>query len=219
MRKLNSNKTQILHRVRLRKCIPNTTLQDIRPEGKLQADDEIIIPQDDLYIISWEFNFDDFPPSTEQQTLPKDYPTHSDEQDTIITDLDLRSTRRQESTDAAGDDSPSRKVAEKDLWSARRQTNTESDNSDQYARDLPNEDRQSGRRQQSTELRNDDLTNRDSPRDGNSDFSTIGGNDTTVPDVLIEETDDYVLENESPRGGENNLRPNPTPNFTDEYRY
>ena len=51
VRKLNSNKTQILHRIRLRKYIPNTPLQDNRPEGNLQADDEIILPQDDLYII------------------------------------------------------------------------------------------------------------------------------------------------------------------------
>ena len=219
VRKLNSNKTQILHRIRLRKYTPNTTLQDTRPEGNLQADDEIIIPQDDLYIISWETNFDDFPPNTEQQTTPKDYPTHSDEQDAIITDLDLRSTRRQENTDAAGNDSPSREVAEADLRSARRQTNTESDNPDQYARDLPNEDRQSDRRQQSTESENNDLTNQDSPMDTKLEISTSGGNDTSVPDVIIEETDDYVVENESPRGGKYNLRPNPTPNFTDEYRY
>ena len=216
VRKLNSNKTQILHRIRLRKYTPNTTLQDIRPEGNLQADDEIIIPQDDLYINSWESNFDDFPLSNEQQILPNDSPTHFDEQDDIITDLDLRSTRRQENTDAADSDSHSREVAEADLRSARRQTNTESDNSDQYARDQPNEDRQSGRRQQSTELGNDDLANRDFPTDGNSDFSNIGGNDTTVPDVLIEKTDDCVVENESPRGGRYILRPNPTPNFTDE---
>ena len=175
MRKLNSNKTQILHRIRLRKYTPNTTLQDTRPEGNLQADDEIIIPQDDLYIISWESNFDDFPPSTEQQTIPNDSPTHFDEPDATITDLDLRSTRRQENTDAADSDSHSREVAEADLRSARRQTNTESDNSDQYARALPNEDRQSGRRQQNTELGNDDLANRDFPTDGNSDFSNTGG--------------------------------------------
>ena len=245
MRKLNSNKTQILHRIRLRKYTPNTTLQDTRPEGNLQADDEIIIPQDDLYIISWESHFDDFPPSTEQQIIPNDSPTHFDEQDAIITDLDLRSTRRQENTDAADSDSHSsevaeadlrstrrqentdaadsdshsREVAEADLRSTRRQTNTESDNSDQYVRALPNEDRQSGRRHQNTELGNDNLANRDFPTDGNSDFSNIGGNDTTVPDVLIEETDDCVVENESPRGGRYNLRPNPTPNFTDENRY
>ena len=117
VRKLNSNKTQILHRIRLRKYTPNTTLQDTRPEGNLQADDEIIIPQDDLYIISWESNFDDFPPSTEQQIIPNDSPTHFDEQDGIITDLDLRSTRRQENTDAADSDSHSREVAEADLRS------------------------------------------------------------------------------------------------------
>ena len=174
------NKTQTLHRIRLRKYTPNTPLQDIRPEGNLQADDEIIIPQVDLYIISWETNFDDFPPNTEQQIIPNDYPTHSDEQDDIITDLDLRSTPRQENTDAtnadaAGNDSLSRQVAEADLRSARRQTNTESDNSEQYARDLPNEDRQSGRRQQSTELENDDLTNKESPRDKKSEISTFGG--------------------------------------------
>ena len=133
--------------------------------------------------------------------------------------MDLRSTRRQENTDAADSDSHSREVAEADLRSARRQTITESDNSDQYARDLPNEDRQSDRRQQSTELGNDDLANRDFPTDRNSDFPNVGGNDTTVPDVIIEKTDDCVVENESPRGGKYNLRPNPTPNFTDEYRY
>ena len=52
VRKLNSNKTQILHRIRLRKDTPNTEITDVRPEGNLQADDEIVIPQDDLYIIS-----------------------------------------------------------------------------------------------------------------------------------------------------------------------
>ena len=219
VRKLNSNKTQILHRIRLRKYTPNTTLQDTRPEGNLQADDEIIIPQDDLYVISWESNFDDFPPTTEQQIIPNDSPTNFDEQDAIITDLDLRSTRRQENTDVADSDSHSREVADADLRSARRQTNTEADTSEQCSRDLTNNDRQSTRRQQSTEFENDEIVNQDSPVDENSDFSTYRGSDTTVPGVLNEETDDCVVENESPRGGKYNLRPNPTPNFTDEYRY
>ena len=84
--------------------------------------------------------------------------------------MDLRSTQRQENTDAANPDvadtySLSREVAEADLWSARRQTNTEFDSSEQCARDLPKEDRQSARRQQSTEFENDDLTTQDSLRD------------------------------------------------------
>ena len=138
--------------------------------------------------------------------------------------MDLRSTRRQTNTDAAhaddtDSDSRSNEINEADLRSARRQSNTEADNTGQYSRNAHNEDRQSARRHQSTESENDELTNQDLPRDENSEFSTSGGNDTTVPDVLIEETDDCVVENESPRGGRYNLRPNPTPNFTDEYRY
>ena len=53
----------------------------------------------------------------------------------------------------------------------------------------------------------------------NSDFSNSSGRDTSVPDLLEREHDEKVVENESPRGGKYNLRPNPTPNFTDEYRY
>ena len=58
VRRLNTNKTQILHRIRLKKFVPNTPLEDKYAKEKLQPDDEIIIPQDDLYTISWEADFD-----------------------------------------------------------------------------------------------------------------------------------------------------------------
>ena len=58
VRRLNTNKTQILHRIRLKKFVPNTSLEDKYAKEKLQPDDEIIIPQDDLYTISWEADFD-----------------------------------------------------------------------------------------------------------------------------------------------------------------
>ena len=58
VRRLNTNKTQILHRIRLKKFVPNTPLDDKYAKEKLQPDDEIIIPQDDLYTISWEADFD-----------------------------------------------------------------------------------------------------------------------------------------------------------------
>ena len=51
------------------------------------------------------------------------------------------------------------------------------------------------------------------------DQQSSGGSDTIVPEVLEDENDDVIVQNESPRGGKYNLRPNPTPNFTDEYRY
>ena len=101
VRKLNSNKTQILHRIRLRKYEPNTVLQDIRPEGSLQPDDEIIILHDDLYVITWESNFGEFPNFTEEVTIPtnrdgldtsNDFVNDASPPDEIFTDVDLRST-------------------------------------------------------------------------------------------------------------------------------
>ena len=58
VRRLNTNKTQILHRIRLKKLVPNTPLEDKYTQEKLQPDDEIIIPQDDLYTIAWEAEFE-----------------------------------------------------------------------------------------------------------------------------------------------------------------
>ena len=58
VRRLNTNKTQILHRIRLKKLVPNTPLEDKYTQEKLQPDDEIIIPQDDLYTIAWEADFE-----------------------------------------------------------------------------------------------------------------------------------------------------------------
>ena len=68
VRKLSSDKTQIIHRIRLRKDTPNKELTDVRPEGNLQADGEIVIPQDDLYTISWETEFDNFPSHSDLKT-------------------------------------------------------------------------------------------------------------------------------------------------------
>ena len=40
-----------------------------------------------------------------------------------------------------------------------------------------------------------------------------------MPEVSDDENEDMIVENESPRGRKYNLWPNPTPTFTDEYRY
>ena len=114
VRELNSNKTQNLHRIRLRKYEPNTVcLQDIRPEGNLQTDDEIIIPQDDLYVITLDTNFAEFPNSTEENTIPtcrealdtsNDYVNDARAPDEIFTDVDFRSTGPQENDARAQDE-------------------------------------------------------------------------------------------------------------------
>ena len=57
VRKLNANKTQNLHRIRLRKYNPEKPPKDNYQEGQWQIDDNIVIPQDDLCTIAWEAEF------------------------------------------------------------------------------------------------------------------------------------------------------------------
>ena len=57
VRRINTNKTQILHRIRFKKFVPNQPLEDNFREQQLQPDEEIVIPQDDLYVITWETDF------------------------------------------------------------------------------------------------------------------------------------------------------------------
>ena len=58
VRCLNTNKTQILHCIRLQKCVHKTPLQDNNNDEELQPDDERVKPQNDLYTISWQVDFD-----------------------------------------------------------------------------------------------------------------------------------------------------------------
>ena len=199
VRKLNSNKTQILHRIRLRKYEPNTVLQDVRPEGNLQPDDEIIIPQDDLYVITWETDFGEFPNSAEKTTIPTNLdhnntsnsPVSNDRPpDEIFTDVDLRSTGPHPSE---GAEPPDVNFTDADLGSTGPHQSGDSDQTGKTCSDRSNEEI--------------------------NDQKLSGGSDTIVPEVLDDENNDVIVDNESPRGGKYNLRPNPTPNFTDEYRY
>ena len=193
VRKLNSNKTQILHRIRLRKYEPNTVLQDIRPEGNLQPDDGIVTPQDDQYVITWETEFGDFPaPSLQDEVSPDSAHDPSGHRDQILTDVDLGSTRLDNDTDAA-----------------HRQPDRETTPTD-HRSDSPN--RNDDEEPTGTSWTDHEIERRD-------DQKLSDGTDTIVPDVSDSESDKMIVDNSSPRGGKYNLRPNPTPNFTDEYRY
>ena len=57
VRKLNTNKTQNLHRIRLRKYNPEKPPEDNYSEAQWHTDDNIVVPQDDLYTIAWEVEF------------------------------------------------------------------------------------------------------------------------------------------------------------------
>ena len=57
VRKLNTNKTQILHRIRLRIYNPEQPPDDNYQEAQWQSDNNIVVPQDDLFTIAWEAEF------------------------------------------------------------------------------------------------------------------------------------------------------------------
>ena len=54
VRKPTTNKTQILHRICLRKYNPEKPAEDKYQDVQWQIDDSIVIPQDDLYTLAWE---------------------------------------------------------------------------------------------------------------------------------------------------------------------
>ena len=58
VRRLGTNKTQLLHRIRLRKFTPHAPLADIFVrESDWQKDDQMPVAHDDLYAQSWNTNF------------------------------------------------------------------------------------------------------------------------------------------------------------------
>ena len=57
VRNFNTDKTQILHRIRFRKYNPEKPPEDYQ-EAQLQIDDNIVTPQDDLYTLAWEAVFE-----------------------------------------------------------------------------------------------------------------------------------------------------------------
>ena len=135
---------------------------------------------------------EEFSNSADEITLPtsQDGPgTDALTPDDFFTDVDLRSTGLQES----GARAP--------------------------AENLPDEDLGSTGPHQNDDLASLDKTCSDRINDWIDDQQSSRGGDTIGPEVSDDENDDMIVENDSPRGGKYNLRPNPTPNFTDEYRY
>ena len=57
VRKIKTNKAQILHRIRLENFVPNKPLTDTYRNEELQPDEDTKIPQDDLYTLTWEADF------------------------------------------------------------------------------------------------------------------------------------------------------------------
>ena len=199
VRRLNTNKTQILHRNRLKKLVPNTPLEDKYKVEKLQPDDEKTIPQDDLYTIAWEADFEyelfepkrnDWPETATR--LPQD--ATNGEVDYYVTENESssvneseRSSERMNDNDVSENEVRPRSASSRDASSPLNESPSGTENKNDVTNELNDTENVSER-----------------------------GADITVPGISENGNSE---ENLSPRGGKYNLRPNPTLNFTDEYRY
>ena len=68
IRKLQTNKTQILHRIRLKPCPTKNRLPDIQVQTKdSQPDNEVEILHDDLYALAWQSGFEHFMMTPERE--------------------------------------------------------------------------------------------------------------------------------------------------------
>ena len=137
--------------------------------------------------------------------------------------MDLRSNRRDENTDDATTGQRGNEISDADLRSTRRQQDTSSADTEQLPEqpdaNMTDKDLRSTRPQQDTDSEIAETTSKRPSDEADSEFLDSRGKDIIVPDLSSDENEEMVVENESPRGGKHNLRPNPTPNFIDEYRY
>ena len=224
VRRINTNKTQILHRIRLKKFVPNQPLEDNFREQQLQPDEEIVIPQDDLYVITWETDFGEQLITRGNEPIPTSVPNgeqpnaaqpntcdaHENEVDYVITS---------DKSNLADRASHSRNERLIDDVTTRNEASEQSRNEEP---DWPNP----AISPKSHEKSLPDTA--ESPKDKeifpyenlrtetDAQKSPRRGDDIIVPEIS---ENDARNESLSPRGGKYNLRPNPNPNYSEDYRY
>ena len=224
VRRINTNKTQILHRIRLKKFVPNQPLEDNFREQQLQTDEEIVIPQDDLYVTTWETDFGEQLVTRGNETIPTSMPNGErlnvpeantndvaeNEPDYIITSdetnyadhaarnrnerLNHDVTKRNEASEAANND--------KFDWTNPAVSPKNQEKLLPNTADRPENDENFSER---------NLTNENDTQD-----SPNRGDDIIVPEIS---ENDARNESLSPKGGKYNLRLNPNPNYSEDFRY
>ena len=210
VRKINTNKTQILHRIRLRKYNPEKPPEDNHQETQWQIDDNIVVPQDDLYTIAWEAEFGghlfDFPIIyTDPNAIDFD-DSHTQGPDTVIVPRsffhDSSNGQNREICPISDPPVPQNLTPESNGQSQDIETTIDLTHKDSSKRTSePSRD---------TETTCEPLTQ---PPLGQSDTpSTFEINDPTTEDI-------QQTQPSHSGGGTYNLRPNPNLNYSEIYRY
>ena len=210
VRKLNTNKTQILHRIRLRKYNPEKPPEDDHQEARWQTDDNIIVPQDDLYTIAWEAEFGghlfDTPITyTDPNAIDFD-DSHTQGPDTVIV---LRSYFHDPSNGQNWETCP---ISDPPV--------------PQHL--TPKSNGQSQDNETTIDLTHNDSSKRTSEPSTDTETTCepmtqppVGQSDTPSTFEINHPTTEIIPQTEPShsRGGKYNLRPNPNPNYSEIYRY
>ena len=210
VRKLKTNKTQILHRIHLRKDNPEEPPEDNHQETQWQVDDNIVVPQDDLYTIAWEAEFGGhlFVISiihTDPNAIDFD-DSHTQGADTLIVPRsyfhDSSNGQKRETCPISDPTVPQNLTPKSNGQRQDIETAIDRTHNDNSKRTYePSTD---------TETTCEPMTQ---PPLGQSDTpSTFEINDPTTEDIP-------QTEPSHSRGGTYNLHPNPNPNYSEFYRY
>ena len=224
VRRINTNKTQILHRIRLKKFVPNQRLEDNFREQQLQPDEKIVISQDDLYVITWETDFGEQLATRGNETIPTSMPNgerpntaETNTNDVTENEADYIIT----SDETSYADHAARSRNER-LNHDVTKRNDASETASNDKSDWPNPAASPKNQEKSLpntadRLENDEMfSERNLMNESDTQNSPNKGDDIIVPEIS---ENDARNESLSPRGGKYNLRPNPNPNYSEDFRY
>ena len=224
VRRLNTNKTQILHRIRLKKFVPNQPLEDNFREQRLQPDDEIIIPQDDLYVITWETNFGEQLDTRGSEPIPAsltndEQPSAAEANASDASENEVDYVITSDESNLADRASHSRDERLNDDVTERNEATAVTENNKS---DWPNpavfpKNQENSLPNTADGPEKDEIFSERNPMNENdAQKSSRRGDDIIVPEISESDARNESL---SPRGGKYNLRPNPNPNYSEDFRY
>ena len=210
MRKLNTNKTQTLHRIRLPKYNPEKPPEDNYQGIQWQVDDNIVVPQDDLYTISWEAEFGghlfDIPIIyTDPNAIDFD-DSHTQGPDTVIVPRsyfdDSNNGQNRETCPISDPPVPQISTPKSNGQSQDIETTI----------DLSHHESSKRTSEPSTDTKTTCTPVTQPPLRESDTSSTLHINNPTAEDI-------HKKESNFSRGGKYNLRPNPNPDYSEIHRY
>ena len=210
VRKLNTKKTQILHRIRLRKYNPGKPPEDNYQEAPWQIDDNIDVPQDDLYTLAWEAEFGghlfDIPIIyTDPNAIDFDG-SYTQGPDTVI----VRRSFFHDSSD--GQNWKTRAISDPPVLQLSKSKSNGQTQDIETTTDLPQNDSLQQTSEPSTDTETACEPTPQPPLRQSDAPSTRQINDPTTENIPQNEPSHS-------RGSRYNLRPNPNPNYLEIYRY